>query len=122
MKYNYNQIIEYIDGTLDLNFKGAQQWASAHGTSFQERMDLRALPKRYFQIGEEPVVPVPTREEIRQMRAGAYVREKDPITCQIQSLRDEEQTPEVVTEIEELLEKRAAVVEAIHERFPYPDE
>lgn len=75
---------------------------------------------RRFQIVEVPLPPAPTEEEQRQKRAEAYRLEKDPITCQITSLRDEEQTPEVVEEINELLQKRAEVVEEIKERYPYP--
>ena len=70
--YNYEQIIPYIDGTLDQNFNEAQQWAFEHGTTFDERMDLRKLPNRYFQIGPEPVVPEPTEDEkkdqVREVR------------------------------------------------------
>lgn len=65
--------------------------------------------------------PLPlTKEEQRQNRAAAYRLEKDPITCQIQSLRDEEQTPEVVAEIAALVEERKAKVEEIKARYPYP--
>ena len=62
----------------------------------------------------------PTEEEQRQKRAEAYRLEKDPITCQITSLRDEEQTPEVIEEIERLKQERSAKVEEIKERYPYP--
>lgn len=67
-------------------------------------------------------IPAPTHEEQRQKRAKAYQQEKDPITCQIQSLRDEEQTEEVVTEINQLIAQRAIVVANIKERYPYPVE
>ena len=67
-------------------------------------------------------IPAPTKEEQRQARAEAYRLEKDPITCQINSLRDEEQTPEVVAEIASLIEERKAKVEEIKQRFPYPIE
>ena len=66
--------------------------------------------------------PAPTEEEQRQKRAEAYRLEKDPITCQITSLRDEEQTPEIIEEINELLQKREEVVKDIQERYPYPEE
>lgn len=67
-------------------------------------------------------IPAPTEEKQRQKRAEAYRLEKDPITCQITSLRDEEQTPEVVEEINELLQKRTDVVKDIQERYPYPED
>lgn len=68
------------------------------------------------------VLPEPTNEEQRQNRAEAYRLEKDPITCQITSLRDEEQTPEIVEEINELLQKRTEVVNNIKQRYPYSEE
>lgn len=74
---------------------------------------------RYFQIGNEHVV---TKEEQQMKRSEAYAKEKDPITCQIMSLRDEEQTPEIIAEIDELLKKRSDVVKDIKERYPYPEE
>ena len=67
-------------------------------------------------------IPEPTKEEQRQARAEAYRLEKDPITCQIISLRDEEQTPEVIAEIAALVEERKAKVEEIKQRYPYPVE
>lgn len=60
---NYGDIIEYYDGTLDKNFNEAQKWAEKHNTTFKELIDRRDLPKRYFQIGEEPVQ---TEEELKE--------------------------------------------------------
>ncbi len=74
----------------------------------------------WYVAGYAPEEPAPTEEEQRQKRAEAYRLEKDPITCQIESLRDEEQTPEVIEEINELLQKRTEVVKDIQERYPYP--
>lgn len=76
---------------------------------------------RQFQVVEREI-HVPTYEEQRQNRAEAYRLEKDPITCQIDSLRDEEQTPEIEAKIEELKQQRAEVVADIQERFPYSEE
>jgi len=64
--------------------------------------------------------PAPTHDEISEMRAEAYRIEADPITSQISRLRDEEQTPEIIEEINELLQKRDDVVKDIKERYPYP--
>lgn len=77
---------------------------------------------RRFEIFEPEPAPAPTHEDMRQARAAAYQQEKDPITCHIQSLRDEEQTEEIQEEIAELIAERAAVVAAIKERYPYPEE
>lgn len=77
---------------------------------------------RYFQIVEIPLPPAPTYEEVKQIRESLYKEYKDPITCQIQSLRDEEQTEEVIAEIEDLKIKRAEIVAEIKENNPYPEE
>lgn len=122
-EFNYNDIIEYIDCTYDENFQDAKHWAKEHNTTFEELMDRRDLPKRYFQIGEEPIIPEPlppTKEEQEQNRARAYQQEVDPITCHINRLRDEEQTEEIVAKINQLIAERTAKVEEIKARYPYP--
>ena len=73
---NYGDIIEYIDRTLDENFNKARKWAEEHNTTFEELIDRRDLPKRYFQIGEEPPAPPvpppeppepePTEDELKE--------------------------------------------------------
>lgn len=67
-------------------------------------------------------IPAPTEEEQRQKREVAYTQEVDPITCHIQRLADEEQTPEIEQEIAELKQERSDKVEEIKERYPYPVE
>ena len=71
-------------------------------------------------VYNEPLPP--TKEEQRKKRAEAYRLEKDPITCQINSLRDEEQTAEVIAEIASLVEERKAKVAEIKARYPYSEE
>ena len=66
--------------------------------------------------------PAPTEEEQRQKREIAYTQEVDPITCHINRLKDEEQTPEVIAEIEALMQERDEKVEEIKRRYPYPVE
>ena len=68
---------------------------------------------------DEPLPP--TDEEQRAKRALAYQQEVDPITSHIQRLRDEEQTEEILAEIEELKVERAQKVQEIKERYPYLD-
>ena len=67
MIYTYNQTIEYIDGTRDLNFEAARKWAQENGTTFKEditaRVNVDGALKRYFIIGSEPKTPEPTTEE-----------------------------------------------------------
>lgn len=64
----------------------------------------------------------PTRSEVEAIRRSLYIAQKDPLTCQIESLKDEEQTPEIVAEIEALKVERAGIVAKIKEDNPYPDE
>ncbi len=64
MEYNYGDIIEYIDGTLDSNFNMAKKWAKDHNVSFNELLDRRNLPKRYFQIGEQYI---PSEDDMKNM-------------------------------------------------------
>lgn len=66
--------------------------------------------------------PAPTRTEIEAIRRSLYIAHKDPITCQIESLKDEEQTPEIVAEIEALKVQRENVVLDIKTNNPYPEE
>lgn len=76
MTYNFNQEIEYIDGTYDVNFNNAQKWAFEHNTTFKEdeskrkeftdkKTNLKGL-KRYFLIGEKPIIEqqIPVSEHI----------------------------------------------------------
>ena len=105
-KFTFNQTIEYIDGTRDLNFEDAQKWAQEHGTTFVEDVAKRepyeqeheetymnpttgetevktvSVPtiKRFFVIGDEPKPYVPTEDELKaQVRA---VRDKYMQTTQ----------------------------------------
>jgi uncharacterized protein YecA (UPF0149 family) len=66
-------------------------------------------------------IPAPTEEEQKENRARAYQAEVDPITSHIQRLRDEEQTEEIIAEIESLVTERTAKVEEIKQRYPYPE-
>lgn len=60
---NYGDIIEYKDGTRDLHFEEAMKWAREHNTTFEEDVNARKLPLRFFIIGQEPVIPEPTEQE-----------------------------------------------------------
>ncbi len=126
----YGQIIEYIDGTFDEKFNEAKAWCNANKAILTEIIERRENGKRYFQINKipepkpAPVVekPLLTYEEVRQTREALYRDQKDPITCQIQSLRDEEQTEDIIAEIDALKVKRAEIVAKIKEENPYPEE
>lgn len=82
--FAYNQTIEYIDGTRDLNFEAAQKWAREHGTSFEEDVEARKMLgdklMRFFVIGDEPKPYVPTEDELKaQVRAvrNQYLEQTD---------------------------------------------
>ena len=86
-QYSYNQTIEYIDGTRDLNFEAARKWAQENGATFEEDIEARVtvggVLKRYFVIGAEPEKPEPTvaekNEQIRQQRQSRFRIEADPL-------------------------------------------
>jgi len=117
---NYGDIIKYVDGTRDLNFEEARRWSKSHNVSFDELVERRSLPNRYFQIGYPPEPHIPTKEEQCQKRAAAYQIEVDPITAHIQRLRDAAPLPE--EEIAKLIAEREEKVSDIKNRYPYPEE
>ena len=82
----------------------------------------QAYDGSWYVAGYAPAKPEPTKEEQQKARENAYRAEVDPITCHIQRLGDEEQTPEVIAEIASLVEERKAKVEEIKARYPYPVE
>lgn len=82
----------------------------------------QAYDGNWYVMGYAPEKPAPTHEEVSETRRQLYIAQKDPITCQIQSLRDEEQTDEIIAEIEALKVERAEVVAKIKEENPYPVE
>ena len=71
-------------------------------------------------VYNEPLPP--TKEEQKKAREEAYRIEVDPITCHINRLKDEEQTPEVIAEIAQLVEERKDKVAEIKARYPYSEE
>lgn len=65
-------------------------------------------------------IPAPTRDEQSEKREQAYEKETDPIQIHIDRLKDMEQTPEIVAEIEALRIERDEKIAEIKARFPYP--
>ena len=84
----------------------------------QSGYEIQEIDDALLAIYNEPLPP--SKEEQRENRARAYKEEVDPITCNIDRLRDEEQTEEVIVEIEQLKLERNAKVEEIKQRYPYP--
>ena len=118
-EFTYNQIIEYIDGTRDLNFEAAQRWAQEHGTTFVEDVSKREpyeqeheetymnpttgtdevklvktpTLKRFWVIGDEPKPYVPTEDELKaQVRAvrNQYLEQTDKVMLVDYPITDDE--------------------------------
>ena len=94
------------------NYTQGAIWCNANNCMIDSNWVIEAIP--------EPLPP--TKEEQQKARENAYKAEVDPITCHINRLKDEEQTPEVIAEIAQLVEERKAKVDDIKQRFPYPVE
>lgn len=83
--------------------------------------EIRETDEPIERIDGEYVVGIDNiKNKMSDMRALAYAAEVDPITSHISRLRDAEQTPDTVAEIEELKAERDAKVEEIRRRYPYP--
>lgn len=68
----------------------------------------------------EPEEPhIPTAEEITALRKAAYTTRVDPITCEIERLKEMGGTED---EIEAARQRRAEEVAAIKSEYPYPEE
>lgn len=65
--------------------------------------------------------PTVDNEYQSKMREKAYVAETDPIQTHIDRLKDKEQTPEIIAEIEALRVERDEKIAAIKERYPYAE-
>ena len=82
----------------------------------------QAYDGNWYVVGYAPKKPEPTKEELKKARQEAYKNEVDLITCHIQRLSDEKQTPEVIAEIASLVAERKAKVQEIKAHYPYPTE
>ena len=65
--------------------------------------------------------PAIDNEYQSEQREKAYESEVDPITAHISRLKDKEQTPEIIAEIEALQTERDEKIAAIKERYPYAE-
>ena len=97
--FTYNQTIEYIDGTRDLNFEAAQRWAQEHGTSFEEDVSKR---EPYEQEHEETYInPTTGADEVRLVKTPTlkrfwvigdepkpYAPTDDELKAQVRDVRD----------------------------------
>ena len=76
---------------------------------------------QWYLLGFAPIKPEITYEDVQVIRAECYRKDVDPITSQIQRLRDEDPSEEIIAEIEALKIKRADMVAKIRAENPYPD-
>ena len=80
---------------------------------------------KWYLKGYTPQEPTPapkTKEEVQKIRAALYQSEVDPITAHIQRLRDQEQTPTTIMEINDLINERNIRYTNIRLGNPYPEE
>lgn len=82
----------------------------------------QAYDGQWYLQGFAPVKPEPTREEVEANRALLYKELIDPITSHISRLRDEEQTDDILAQIEALKAERQAKIDEVKKLHPYPVE
>lgn len=90
-------------------------WCNANNAFIEE------IEERKYEIKAVPEPPAPSKEYQSKQREIAYVAEVDGITAHIDRLKDKEQTPEIIDEIEQLKAERDAKVAEIKARYPYPE-
>lgn len=116
--YSYNQTIEYVDETRDLNFEEARRWAKSNGTTFEEDISKREpyeleheetymnpetgatetrvvkspSIKRFFVIGDEPkptvIEPTPIPEPTEEELKANKRMERDALLQETQNRID----------------------------------
>lgn len=88
----------------------------------QNNAYIEEIGERRYEIKAIPEPTPPTHEEQSKKREAAYIAETDPIQTHIDRLKDGEQTPEIVAEIEALRAERDEKIAAIKERYPYAED
>lgn len=114
----YYEILE--DGTIGRSTNN-KKIAQSLGLSLQTEKEIVGGydGKRYFK-GQEPQKSTEMiNQEIEEARKQLYIADVDPLTSQIQRLRDEEQTNEIAEKIEQLITIRNAKVKEIKDKNPY---
>ena len=100
------------DKLTEENYTQGAIWCNENNCTINSNWVIEAIPEPF----------PPTKEEQQKAREEAYKAKVDPITCHINRLKDEEQTPEVIAEIAALVEERKAKVAEIKARYPYSEE
>lgn len=114
------EIVVVVDEEEHTEIITVGDWYKSIGMTEQEVE--QAYNGSWYLLGYAPVKPTPTYEEVSETRKQLYTEQVDPITSQIQRLRDEPQTKEVIDEIEALKTERSKIVEKIKNENPYPSE
>lgn len=92
---------------------------TAEGTIFNPNAETLAAHGYEPYTPPESIQQVPTAEEITELRKAAYTTRVDPITCEIERLKEMGGTE---AEIESARHRRAEEVAAIKSEYPYPEE
>ena len=114
-EYGKQQWIELKDGKIvaSAGYRFSETCVKA------EKPVVRGYDSGMYYEDDLPEKPVPTREEQMDRRERAYVAEVDPITAHIQRERDENEPD--AGKIAALISERTEKVNAIKERYPYPE-
>lgn len=139
--FTYNQVIEYIDGTRDLNFEEAQKWAREHGTSFEEDTTKREpyeqeheetymnpetnetevklvktqTIKRFFVIGDEPKSYVPDVETLKASKRYERNNVLQDTQNMLDRYRNQKELGVETTDTEEVYKKRLAYTQYLRD-------
>ena len=109
-----------IKATLNKPYTNKQRADFIVENNHNKGYEIQETEDALLAVYNEPLSP--TKEEQQKAREEAYKAKVDPITCHINRLKDEEQTPEVIAEIAQLVEERKAKVAEIKARYPYSEE
>lgn len=120
----YIQHFEGIVTAMQLSEEPLEGWTATDATEIpntesQDGCTVAVLwDGKTLSVVQVPI-PQPTHEEIEQARAAAYRATVDPITCEIQRLRDMGGSAQEIAEAEA---RREAAVTAVKAQWPYPEE
>ena len=139
--FNYNQTIEYVDGTRDLNFEAAKKWAREHGTSFEEDISKREpyeleheetymnpetgatetrvvkspSIKRFFVIGDESKPYVPDVESLKASKRYERNRILQDTQNMLDRYRNQKELGVETTDTEEVYKKLLAYTQYLRD-------
>lgn len=147
--FNYGDIIEYIDETLDENFNNARKWCEENNATLkeiverrkkhnveyaeiietengsQEQAKIKTELHRFFKIilnneNYGYVEKILTNKDISQMRQSAYQERTDPLS--LRKLRKQALGEWTSEDEKEYVAQIKAISEQIASEFPYNSE